>query len=244
MDTQSGAGSEATKETIASLASHAIGCQRGADARYLIGITGPPGAGKSTLMQALVAAVSRQIGREAVAGVPMDGFHMTNARLASLGRTQRKGAPDTFEASEFVDALLRLRSVTDKATLWPTYSRNLHEPVKEGMTIHPAARLIFVEGNYLLFDDPPWKQVGALLDEVWYVDADRPTLRQRLLNRQLRGGRPLAAAAAHVDHSDSVNIDTVEQTRGPADRVVRVDSGDPLLRELTDPATGAPLVLD
>src|SRR5579884_2593077 len=60
--------------------------------RVLLGITGPPGAGKSTLADAVVAAVG-----DAAALVPLDGFHLPQAELVRLGRRDRMGAPDTFD---------------------------------------------------------------------------------------------------------------------------------------------------
>ena len=64
-----------------------------AGSRAVLGITGPPGVGKSTLAVALV----RQVGEQA-AYLPMDGFHLADVQLDRLGRRDRKGAPDTFDA--------------------------------------------------------------------------------------------------------------------------------------------------
>jgi pantothenate kinase len=58
--------------------------------RTILGITGPPGAGKSTIAAAIVDAVgagARLVG--------MDGFHLAHAEFIRLGRVDRKGAPDT-----------------------------------------------------------------------------------------------------------------------------------------------------
>jgi pantothenate kinase len=60
--------------------------------RYMLGLAGAPGAGKSTVAQRLLDALP---GRAVV--VPMDGYHLANTELARLGRAGRKGAPDTFD---------------------------------------------------------------------------------------------------------------------------------------------------
>ena len=52
--------------------------------RALLGITGPPGCGKSTLTDALTAGLSP----DAVT-VPMDGFHVAQDELVRLGRQDR-----------------------------------------------------------------------------------------------------------------------------------------------------------
>ncbi len=77
--------------------------------RRIIGITGPPGAGKSTIAEALVA----ELGDRAIL-VPMDGFHLPNAQLRELGLRGRKGAPDTFDVVGYVALLTRLRVPADE----------------------------------------------------------------------------------------------------------------------------------
>ncbi|MDQ3404315.1 MAG: nucleoside/nucleotide kinase family protein, partial [Actinomycetota bacterium] len=72
--------------------------------RAILGVCGGPGAGKSTLAARLVTALG-----DRAALVGMDGFHLAHAELVRLGRAERKGAPDTFDADGFVDLLRRLR---------------------------------------------------------------------------------------------------------------------------------------
>ena len=73
--------------------------------RHLLGLCGAPGAGKSTLALRLVDA----LGERAVY-VGMDGFHLAQVELERLGRAERKGAPDTFDAAGYVHLLARLRA--------------------------------------------------------------------------------------------------------------------------------------
>ena len=68
--------------------------------RRILGIAGPPGAGKSTLALAVCEALA---GRAVL--VPMDGFHRSNEELVTLGLRDRKGAPETFDADGFVALL-------------------------------------------------------------------------------------------------------------------------------------------
>lgn len=80
----------------------------GAGGRSVLGIAGAPGAGKSTLARRVVTEVTAALGPGVAVQVPMDGFHLANAALEALGRRDRKGAIDTFDASGYVALVRRL----------------------------------------------------------------------------------------------------------------------------------------
>ena len=132
-----------------------------------------------------------------------------------------KGAPQTFDAAAFVDALRRVREEPAATVLWPDFDRVAEATVQDAIPIRPDARLVITEGNYLLLDQPEWREVRQLLDAVWYVDAPRDVLRPRLIERQVAGGRPEQDAVRHVDESDLPNAELVARTRRLADRVIR-----------------------
>lgn len=191
--------------------------------RILIGITGPPGAGKSTLAEALVAA----LGGTAVL-VPMDGFHLAQAELQRLGRAGRKGAPDTFDALGYLALLRRLREELDSVVYAPAFRRDLEEPIAGAIPVEPTARVVFTEGNYLLVETlPPWAQVRPLLDEAWYVDLDDEVRLERLVTRHVRFGRSPEAARQWVLDTDEPNAVLVKPTRERADLVVSEPVGGP-----------------
>ncbi|MFG2210890.1 nucleoside/nucleotide kinase family protein [Streptomyces sp. NPDC048638] len=190
--------------------------------RRLLGIAGPPGAGKSTLAAHLVA----ELDGEAVL-VPMDGFHLAGAELRRLGRTGRKGAPDTFDAAGYAALLARLRSPEpDSAVYAPAFDRRLEEPVAGSIPVAPHIPLVVTEGNYLLLDSTPWAPVRALLDEVWYVDLGTPERVRRLVDRHARFGRPRDDAERFVRTSDEANARTVAAGRDRADLVVTFAPGE------------------
>jgi pantothenate kinase len=185
--------------------------------RVMLGLVGAPGAGKSTLAASLQAAWPH-----ASQVVPMDGFHLANAELARLGRANRKGAPDTFDAAGFAALLQRLRAQTrDEIVYAPEFHREIEEAVAGAIPLHHATALLIVEGNYLLLDDPQWAPVASLLDEIWYVDVDDMLRIQRLVARHQAFGRSLEAARAWVEHTDEPNARRIAACRDRADWCVR-----------------------
>jgi pantothenate kinase len=186
--------------------------------RCVVGICGPPAAGKSTLSTALTEALNVYDGLSSVA-VPMDGFHLSNVELERLGLAGRKGAPQTFDAAGFVHLLRRLRAA-DELVYAPSYSRVLHESIGGVIPVPPEVRVVVVEGNYLLLDEGPWRQVGELLDLVLYLDAPDRTRRESLVRRQLARGLDVRAARDWVERSDERNAALIAATRDRADVVL------------------------
>ncbi|MFE2373179.1 nucleoside/nucleotide kinase family protein [Streptomyces sp. NPDC059398] len=203
--------------------------------RRVLGIAGPPGAGKSTL----AAHLAEALGPLAVV-VPMDGFHLAGAELRRLGLADRKGAPDTFDEAGYVALLARLRAPGGDTVYAPAFDRALEEPVAGAVAVVPGVPLVITEGNYLLH----WPRARALLDEAWYVgpelpdgpggpdgpdrphSAERPgnpadaARVRRLIERHVRYGRSRAEAERWVHRSDEANARLIERTRTRADLIV------------------------
>ena len=126
-----------------------------AGGRAILGIAGPPGGGKSTL----ACAVADALGDGAVL-VPMDGFHLAQDQLVRLGRRDRMGAPDTFDAAGYVALLRRLRAA-DEVVFAPAFRREIEEPIAGAIAVPPSVTLVVTEGNYLLLEDGDWALVRA-----------------------------------------------------------------------------------
>jgi pantothenate kinase len=185
--------------------------------RALLGIAGAPGAGKSTLARALVEAIGPV---SAVCG--MDGFHLSNAELARLGRSERKGALDTFDGHGFVALLGRLASDPPHVVYAPAYDRSIEEAIAIAVPVGPDVRLVVTEGNYLLVDHPPWEGVGSLLDEVWFCELEDDVRTERLIARHIASGKSPPAARRWTLESDGANAALVATTRERADLVVQL----------------------
>ena len=187
--------------------------------RVLLGLVGPPGAGKSTLAAAL------QAGFPSVAQVvPMDGFHLADVELERLGRRDRKGAPDTFDAAGYVALLRRLLAQSDDEVVYaPAFRREIEEPIANAIPVFARTQLVITEGNYLLLDEGPWADVKGRLDEVWYVDVDDALRVERLTQRHERFGRSAEEAAAWVEKTDEPNARLIVASRRRASFVFRWD---------------------
>jgi pantothenate kinase len=187
--------------------------------RHILGLVAAPGAGKSTLAQAIQTQFC-----EAVQVVPMDGFHLANSELHRLGRRHRKGASDTFDAAGYFNLLRRIHTQpTDEVVYAPEYRRDVEEAIAGAIAVLPQTRLIVTEGNYLLLDDAPWNQVRAVLDEVWYLDVPEEVRYARLLSRHMHFGRSRDDAVAWIASTDEPNAVRIARTRQRADLCVPWD---------------------
>lgn len=184
--------------------------------RALLGITGPPGAGKSSLAAAVVDALAGQ-----AVLVPMDGFHLDDAVLDRLGRRDRKGAPDTFDAAGYVHLLRRLRAADEAVVYAPRFVREQEQALAGALAVPRDVPLVVTEGNYLLADGG-FARVRDLLDEVWFLDLDPFERRRRLVARHVAHGRTPDEAQRWVAATDDPNAVLVEATRERADLVVRL----------------------
>ena len=188
--------------------------------RAVLGIAGAPGAGKSTLAEALVEGVAAREGADWVAHVPMDGFHLADAQLDRLGSRSRKGAPDTFDADGYAHLLHRIAAEPDSWVYAPGFDRTLEQPLAAAMVVPPSARLVVSEGNYLLLAEERWERARAQLDEVWFVTGDDDVRRSRLVGRHVTFGKEPDAAEAWVAASDEANAALVGATHDRAGRFV------------------------
>ena len=187
--------------------------------RYLIGIVGKPGAGKSTLSAYLL----EELHSSEVTVVPMDGYHLSNAVLQELGRADRKGAPDTFDVAGFASLLQRIRREKSVDVYYPVFDRSIEESIAAQGVVTKETKVVIVEGNYLLHDSGGWEVIAELLDELWFIDVDDAKRLERLIARHIAYGKSPVDAQSWSRGSDEVNARTIATGRSRAHAVIALD---------------------
>ncbi|AEG43310.1 nucleoside/nucleotide kinase family protein [Isoptericola variabilis] len=188
------------------------------DGRTILGITGAPGAGKSTLARTIVEALGPRLAVE----VGMDGFHLSNAVLEELGRRDRKGAIDTFDDAGYAALVARLGDARagDPPVYAPVFRREIEEPIAAGVAVPGDVPLVVTEGNYLLATSGAWPDARARMAEIWYLEVPDDVRLARLEERHHAFGKSRDDARRWARGSDQANADLIVTTRDAADLVV------------------------
>jgi len=197
----------------------AVWLTRDRNERVIIGLIGKPGAGKSSLSKYLL----KHLPKETTALVPMDGYHLSNAQLKTLGRADRKGAPDTFDANGYVELLKRIKTNFNDEIYFPIFHRDIEESIAAEGVVHPHTTLVLTEGNYLLVESDGWAGVADSLTESWFVDVDNDKRMARLVARHIKYGKSPEEAHAWANGTDQRNAELIETTRMKADVIFHLD---------------------
>ena len=174
--------------------------------RTIIGIIGKPGGGKSTLSKYLLKGMDPTL----VSVVPMDGFHLSNKVLKELGRSDRKGAQDTFDVKGFTTLIQQIKSDSADPIYYPVFDRSIEESIAAQGVVYPSTRVVIVEGNYLMHDRDGWQEISPLLDQRWYAFLDEDIRISRLISRHIAFGKDPESAKAWAKGSDQVNAELIE----------------------------------
>lgn len=189
------------------------------DRRYMLGIVGLPGAGKSHIS----AWMQGQVGVAHCAVIPQDGFHFAAHVIAGTEAEGRRGAPDTFDSWGFASLLTRLRARVEDVVYAPQFDRRIEDPTGAAITVRRDQRLVIVEGNYLLADGQGWGAVRELLDEVWLVARPEDVRMRDLAQRHMSAGKSFDDAWAWARGSDAINADYIERFADRADRLIIIE---------------------
>lgn len=196
--------------------------------RQIFFLAGPPGTGKSTFA-AIVQSVAKIQYEKNLFVLPMDGFHFPNEYLRqnfilrdgeNIPLKNIKGAPESYDLASMTKSLEKLKNNQDLR--WPIYDRIIHDVVPDALDI-PADGIFIVEGNYLLLDEPGWRELSQFAQKRFFITISETVLRERLISRHLRGGKTLDHAQRWVDQSDLSNARRVLAHQLPADRIISGD---------------------
>lgn len=187
--------------------------------RFIVAVAGPPGAGKSTLVDALGEAIEAIDGNDCAVVVPMDGFHYDNAILDMRGDRARKGAAFTFDVAGYAATLDRIRRA-DGPVAVPAFDRALDLARAGARIVETHHRIVLTEGNYLLLDEEPWASLAPLFDLTILLDVPDTVLERRLVDRWLDHGLGRQDAIRRARFNDLVNARLVATCRRAADVVL------------------------
>lgn len=197
----------------------------------VVGLAGAPGSGKSTA----AAAVCRRLGPGIAVRLPMDGFHLRRSELEAFPDPaeafRRRGAPWTFDAAAFVEAVRLLGGaggaggVEEGGALrrelsFPGFDHGVGDPVPDAIRVSPGTRVVLIEGNYLLLEEPPWGEVRGLLDEAWFLDCGEEEAMARVARRHEAVGRSREEAWDRVESNDRLNARQIADSAPRADLLV------------------------
>jgi type I pantothenate kinase len=158
---------------------------------YVIGVAGSVAVGKSTSARVLKALLSRWPNTPKVELVTTDGFLLPNAELKRLGLMERKGFPESYDASAIVRFLSAVKA-GERNVKAPTYSHLTYDVLPGEHVVVDRPDILIFEGlnvlqpGRLARDGRAIAFVSDFFDFSIYLDAPEPLLRKWYINRFMR----------------------------------------------------------
>ncbi|XP_074563735.1 putative uridine kinase C227.14 isoform X1 [Curcuma longa] len=226
---------EKVYESLAERLGSSLGKVQGLNSKYIVGLAGPPGAGKTTLASEVACRLNKlwsksvvEIGEEAsphevVVVLPMDGFHLYRSQLDAMDNPKeahaRRGAPWTFNPELLLKCLHALRK--EGQTYAPSFDHGVGDPIEDDVFIRPEHKIVIVEGNYLFLEEGMWQDICSIFDEKWFIDIDIDVSMKRVLKRHISTGKEPDVAKWRIEYNDRPNAELIMRSKKNADLVIR-----------------------
>jgi putative kinase len=212
------------RQAFIRLFQHVLDLYQAASApRYVVGLAGPTGSGKSVIASLFAYFASELKLPFRFASVGIDAYHFTNAYLNAHtidGAVMKsfKGRYDTYDVEKLRAALTAFRA--GRQVRFPVYSRAVHDPLEDKIEVAEQNALLLLEGLWLLHASPQWSQIRSLIDHAIFIEATQDAVRPAVIKRQVEGGRSHDDASRYYDTVDASNFDQVMQTAERADEII------------------------
>lgn len=202
---------------------HLIDSSKKKEGKYYCYFASCAGAGKTTL-SLLMQLLAKLYFNYDLQVLGIDGFHYHNDYLNSHydenGTLLKdiKGNQITFDVEKMYQ---KLNDSMTKDVFWPLYDRGIHDPIEDAIKVD--RKLIILEGNYLLLNDPKWLRLQKFCDYSIMLDVDDVILKERLINRKHKGGLSLEDSKKWYQQVDRVNVETIKNNSIESDCLISYD---------------------
>ncbi len=194
--------------------------------RVLIFLSAAPGVGKTTTAQFLEYLSKREPDIEEIQAIGLDGFHYHQDYILShevcvdgvmVPMKEVKGSPETYDIEKL---RYKIKCLKEGNTKWPIYDRTLHDVCEEAVEVEK--QIVLLEGNWLLLKEAPWDTMIRECDDSLFISAEETFLRERLIQRKMKGGLTAEEAEEFYKKSDGKNVRRIMGAHWQAGQTLRM----------------------